>query len=98
MLFLDSFESQQTAIVMLPPFGVSSEVLRVRAALHKQGTPYFTDYVRPVVPPKRRILAQCSWNVIDTEELQRHILMAAAGRLSKRDRPGTRSPFLAQGP
>ena len=94
MLFLDSFESQQTAIVMLPPFGVSSEVLRVRAALHKQGTPYFNDYFRPVVPPKRRILAQCSWNVIDTEELQRHILMAAAGRYGATRAGAVRHPYV----
>ncbi len=96
MLFQDSLASNRTVIVMLPPFSISSHVLQLRTALLTRAIPYFDDYFQPAVPPKKRILAHCSWNVSDTLEVQRHIL-AAAGQLAAYD-SAPRSPFLSQGP
>ena len=67
----------------------------LRQALFRRTGPYFNDYFRPSVPPTRRLVAQCGWNAVDTEDVQR-LLIAAAGRLSA-TQAGASSPFTRQG-
>ena len=95
MLFQDSLTSDRRVIVTLPPFGVPPRLKRLRDALTRRTTPYFDDYFYPAVPTKRRLLAQCAWNVTDGEDIQRHIL-AAAGHLGSKDIEAT-SPFIRHG-
>jgi hypothetical protein len=97
MLFQDSLVSDRRVIVTLPPFGVPPRLIRLREALANRATPYFDDYFQPAVPPKRKLSAQCAWNVTDVEDIKRHILAAAgylgAGPDSKEALP----PYLRQG-
>jgi TIR domain len=77
MLFQDSLVSDRRVILTLPPFGVPPRLRRLRDALSSRATPYFDDYFQPAVPPRRKLTAQCAWNVTDAEDIKRHILVAA---------------------
>jgi hypothetical protein len=97
MLFQDAMASKSTVIVTLPPFGAPPDVLRLRTALINRGMPYFSDYFRRTVPARRKLVAQCGWNVSDREDVERHIL-AAADHLGAEDDGGKGSPaFLRYG-
>ena len=96
MLFQESFSDSRTVIVTLPPFGAAPEMLQLRTALIKRGKPYFTDYFRPSVPPRRRLAAQCGWNVVGADDVARHIL-AAAAHLSEEQPTARGTTFLKSG-
>ena len=97
MLFQDCFADSRTVILTLPPFGAHPELVRLRTALIKRGKPYFNDYFRPIVPPRRRLAAQCGWHVSDADDVARHIL-AAAANLSEVRPVAARSAFVSEGP
>lgn len=78
MLFQAGLTSHRTVIVTLPPYATSKDVLRLRKALAARAAPYFDDYFQPVVPPRRRLAAQCIWNAADPDDIRRHILLAAS--------------------
>lgn len=96
MLFQDCFTSTSTVIAMLPPFGVPRRIAGLKRALLSRGTPYFDDYLEPTVPPRRRLAAQVAFNVIDADDIRRH-LVAAAGQLVPDIAATERSPFLQHG-
>jgi hypothetical protein len=95
MLFQDCLASDRVTIVALPPFAAPNQLVSLRTALLSRPVPYFTDYFRPQVPPARKLLAQCGWNVVDGEDVRR-LLVAAAGRLAT-NQGETSSPFVRQG-
>lgn len=97
MLFQESFADNRTVILTLPPFGAHPDLVRLREALIKRGKPYFNDYFRPVVPPRRRLAAQCGWHVSDADDVARHIL-AAAANLGEEQPRAKRSAFVSHGP
>ena len=84
------FQYRRTVIIALPPFGLAPGLLRLRASLLDRGSPYFDDYFQPVVPPRRKLAAQCCWNVNDASDIQRYIL-AAAGHIGQERRQAARS-------
>ena len=95
MLFHDCLANENVTIVALPPFAAPNELVKLRHALFSRTLPYFDDYFQPRVPPVRKVLAQCGWNVVDCEDVRR-LIVAAAGRLSIA--PGeVASPFVRQG-
>jgi hypothetical protein len=96
MLLQECFTNERTVIVTLPPFNIPGRVLRLRDALKKRGMPYFEDYFKPTVPPRRRLAAQCSWNVSDVGEVERHIL-AAASHLVPEGEAGSLPAYLSHG-
>jgi hypothetical protein len=95
MLFHDCLASEKVNIVALPPFAAPSQLVKLRQALFARTIPYFTDYFHPQVPPVRKLLAQCGWNAVDSEDVRR-LLVVAAGRLST-TQGETSSPFVRQG-
>jgi hypothetical protein len=54
-------------------------------ALLNRGMPYFDDFFQPAIPPRRRLAAQCGWNVSDTDDIQR-LILAAAGPARRESR------------
>ena len=96
MLFHDSLADDRRVIVTLPPFDIHPQLIQLRAALSNRATPYFDDYFHPMVPPARRLSAQCAWNVADSDEIKRYILMAA-GRLATPRSDEDNSPFVRYG-
>jgi hypothetical protein len=97
MLFQNSLTRSRTVVVTLPPFAAPPRILRLRNALMNLGTPYFDDYFQPSVPPRRRLSAQCGWNVADTEDIKR-LILAAAGQLAGDNEPKMASTYLRHGP
>lgn len=95
MLFHDCLANEKITIVALPPFAPPHELVNLRRALFSRTLPYFDDYFQPRVPPVRKVLAQCGWNVMDREDVRR-LLVAAAGRLSIAS-SDVASPFVRQG-
>ena len=96
MFFQESLSSSRVVVLTLPHFNAQPEILRLRSALMNRGTPYFDDYFQPAVPPRRRLAAQCGWNITDMEDIQRLILAAAVQLGAEADRvPG--STFLRHG-
>jgi TIR domain-containing protein len=77
MMFQDAMASSTTVIMTLPPFGPPENIVRLRRALIDRAVPYFDDYFRRRVPARRKLMAQCGWNVGDWDDVQRHILAAA---------------------
>jgi hypothetical protein len=97
LLFQDSLVSDRRVILTLPPFGVRPRLRRLRDALASRAAPYFDDYFEPTVPPRRRLAAQCAWNVADGEDIKRYIL-TAAGCLGMPTKPDEGPTYLRQGP
>jgi hypothetical protein len=95
MLFQDSLTSHNTTIIALAPFAPPNPLIQLRRALFERTLPYFNDYFRPSVPPARKLVAQCGWNAVDSEDVQR-LLIAAAGRLSGTQGDAS-SPYTRQG-
>lgn len=95
MLFQHSLTNDRATIIALAPFAPPRDLVNLRQALFSRTVPYFSDYFRPSVPPLRKLVAQCGWNAVDSEDVQR-LLIAAAGRLSTAQ-PGASSPFTRQG-
>jgi hypothetical protein len=96
LLFEDSLTSDRRVIVTLPPFEAPQHLRQLRAMLANRASPYFDDYLQPAVPPRRRLSAQCAWNITDGEDVKRHIL-AAAAYLGATIMPGKTPVFLKQG-
>jgi hypothetical protein len=96
MFFQDSLSSSRVVVLTLPHFNAQPEILRLRSALMNRGAPYFEDYFRPAVPPRRRLAAQCGWNISDLEDIQRLILAAAVQLGGETDRESG-SAFLRPG-
>jgi hypothetical protein len=96
MLFQQSFERGGTVIATLPPFGLPRRVTGLKSALQNRGTPYFDDYFQPMVPPRRRLVAQCALAVSDVDDIRRHLL-AAAGQLAPETESQERSTYLKHG-
>jgi hypothetical protein len=96
MLFHDSLADDRRVIVTLPPFDIHGQLIQLRAALSNRATPYFDDYFYPMVPPVRRLSAQCAWNVADSDEIKRYILMAAGSLATPQSGEGN-SPFVRYG-
>jgi len=81
--FQDSFTNARAVIATLPPFGVPRRITGLKNALQERATPYFDDYFQPVIPPKRRLLAQCVWNTADVDDIRRHLLVAAGALVTE---------------
>lgn len=96
MMLQRRMASSSTAIIALPPFGPSPELVRFRKALDEGGTPFFDDYFRPSVPPKSTLAAQFCWNGADVDEIRRYFLHAA-GVVSKSRKANGASPYLSHG-
>ena len=96
MLFQDCLASSRTVIITLPPFRVPPRTLWLRNALMNRGMPYFDDYFQPAVPPRRRLAAQCGWNVTDRDDIQR-LILAAAGQLGSETERAGDSAFIRHG-
>jgi TIR domain len=96
MFFQESLSSSRVVVLMLPHFNAQPEILRLRSAIMNRGTPYFDDYFQPAVPPRRRLAAQCGWNITDVEDIQRLILAAAVQLGAEADRVSG-STFLRHG-
>jgi len=96
MFFQESLSSSRVVVLTLPHFDAQPEILRLRSALMNRGTPYFDDYFQPAVPPRRRLAAQCGWNVTDMEDIQRLIIAAAVQLSAEADRESG-STFLRHG-
>jgi hypothetical protein len=97
MYFQDCLLDSRTVIIAMAPFALMPGVARLRASLLDRGSPYFDDYFRPIVPPRRKVLAQCCWNATDGDDIQRYIL-AAAGHLDQDPGGSSRSAFVSHGP
>jgi TIR domain-containing protein len=97
MLFQDDMANSSAVIVTLPPFGAPADVVRLRAALIERGRPYFNDYFKRKVPAKRKLAAQCGWNVSDWTDVERHILAAADYLRAEDTAPPNTSAFVRQG-
>jgi hypothetical protein len=78
MLFHDSLSAANTVIIALPPFELPQGLRALRRSLSDVCAPYFDDFFAPEIPPKRKLTAQCGWNVGDLEDIQRHVLFAAS--------------------
>jgi hypothetical protein len=96
MLFHDSLTSEKITLFTLPPFAASQGLVGLRKALMNRVMPYFDDFFQPQVPPLRKLVAQCGWNVMDREDVRR-LIVAAAGRLVTQTGTATASPFVRQG-
>jgi hypothetical protein len=96
MFFQDSLSSSRVVVLTLPHFNAQPEILRLRKALMNRGTPYFDDYFQPAVPPRRRLAAQCGWNITDMEDIQR-LIFAAAVQLGGDAGQAPGSTFLRHG-
>lgn len=96
LLFQDSLMSDRRVIVTLPPWEAPQYLRRLRSMLANRASPYFDDYLQPTVPPRRRLSAQCAWNITDGEDVKRHILAAAAS-LGTAVKTGEAPAYLRQG-
>jgi hypothetical protein len=96
MFFLESMTSSRVVVLTLPHFNAQPEILRLRRTLMNRSAPYFDDYFRPTVPPRRRLAAQCGWNITDMEDIQRLVLAAAVQLGGEADRDSG-STFLRHG-
>ncbi|MET0659403.1 MAG: toll/interleukin-1 receptor domain-containing protein [Steroidobacteraceae bacterium] len=97
MYFQNCLLDSRCVIVALPPFALFPGMIRLRAALQDRGSPYFDDYFQPIVPPVKRVAAQCCWNATDGDDIKRYIL-AAAGHIGHEPRAQSRSAFVSHGP
>jgi TIR domain len=96
MLFQEALGSNRVVVLTLPHFNAQPEILGLRRALMSRGTPYFDDYFQPAVPPRRRLAAQCGWNITDMEDIQR-LILAAAVQLGREADRESGSTFLRHG-
>lgn len=96
MFFQESLSSSRVVVLTLPHFNAHPEILRLRSALMNRSAPYFDDYFQPAFPPRRRLAAQCGWNISDMEDIQRLILAAAIQLGAEEDRKSG-SAFLRHG-
>jgi len=97
MLFQHSLASPTTVIAALTPFGTPRRLQGLKAALRERAMPYFDDFLLPAVPPQRRVVAQCSLNAADADDIGRQLLHAAAHLGGNEPAPVARSPFLQHG-
>lgn len=96
MFFQESLTSSRVVVLTLPHFNAQPEILRLRSTLKNRSSPYFDDYFQPAVPPRRRLAAQCGWNITDMEDIQRLVLAAAVQLGAEADRESG-SAFLRHG-
>ena len=96
MFFQEALSSSRAVVLTLPHFNARPEILRFRQALLSRATPYFDDYFRPAIPPRRHLAAQCGWNISDMEDIRRLVLSAAV-QLGAESNRETGSTFLRHG-
>ncbi len=94
-LFHRCFGDHRTVVAVLPPFDMPM-LMALKKALLNCGTASFDEYFRPRVPPDRRLLAQCVWNTIDSDDIRRHLLLAFGDHALKPERL-EKSPLLRMG-
>jgi len=97
MLFQHCLSSPTTVIAALTPFGAPRRLLALKEALRDRAMPYFDDILQPAVPPQRLVVAQCTLNAADADDIGRQLLHAAAHLGGGDATSAARSPFLQHG-